>query len=83
MARVTSQELSKGIIEIGCVELLNRRPTGRTFHHYLNPERDIDKGAQEVHGISLEQLQGKPRFAEVAEELMAFISSADNAKSKI
>jgi DNA polymerase III subunit epsilon len=70
-------ELGHRIIEIGCVELLNRRPTGRTFHHYLNPDRDIDKGAQEVHGISLEKLQGKPRFADVAEELMAFISGAE------
>ena len=69
--------LGHRIIEIGCVELLNRRPTGRTFHHYLNPDRDIDKGAQEVHGISLEQLQGKPRFADVADELMAFISGAE------
>ena len=65
------------IIEIGCVEILNRRPTGRTFHHYLNPDRDIDKGALEVHGITLEQLQGKPRFADVAEELMTFISGAE------
>jgi DNA polymerase III subunit epsilon len=70
-------DLGHRIIEIGCVELLNRRPTGRTFHHYLNPDRDIDKGAQEVHGISLEKLQGKPRFAEVVEELMAFISGAE------
>jgi DNA polymerase-3 subunit epsilon len=70
-------ELGHRIIEIGCVEILNRRPTGRTFHHYLNPDRDIDKGALEVHGITLEQLQGKPRFADVAEELMAFISGAE------
>ena len=69
--------LGHRIIEIGCVELVNRRPTGRTFHHYLNPDRDIDKGAQEVHGITLESLQGKPRFAELAEELMAFISGAE------
>jgi DNA polymerase-3 subunit epsilon len=70
-------ELGHRIIEIGCVEILNRRPTGRTFHHYLNPDRDIDKGALEVHGITLEQLQGKPRFADVAEELMTFISGAE------
>ncbi len=70
-------ELGHRIIEIGCVEILNRRPTGRTFHHYLNPDRDIDKGALEVHGITLEQLRGKPRFAEVAEELMTFISGAE------
>lgn len=70
-------ELGHRIIEIGCVEILNRRPTGRTFHHYLNPDRDIDKGALEVHGITLEQLHGKPRFADVAEELMTFISGAE------
>ena len=70
-------DLGHRIIEIGCVELVNRRPTGRTFHHYLNPDRDIDKGAQEVHGITLESLQGKPRFADLAEDLMAFISGAE------
>jgi DNA polymerase-3 subunit epsilon len=69
--------LGHRIVEIGCVELVNRRPTGRTFHQYLNPERDIDKGAQEVHGITREQLADKPRFAEIAEELMAFISGAE------
>ncbi len=67
-------ELGHRIIEIGCVEIVNRRPTGRTFHHYLNPDRDIDKGAAGVHGITLEQLKDKPRFADVAEELMTFIS---------
>jgi DNA polymerase-3 subunit epsilon len=70
-------ELGHRIIEIGCVEILNRRPTGRTFHHYLNPDRDIDKGALEVHGITLEQLRNKPRFGDVAEELMTFISGAE------
>jgi len=70
-------DLGHRIIEIGCVELMNRRPTGRTFHHYLNPDRDIDKGALEVHGITLEALQGKPRFGDVAEELMTFISGAE------
>jgi len=70
-------ELGHRIIEIGCVELLNRRPTGRTFHHYLNPDREIDKGALEVHGITMEQLQNKPRFADVVDELMTFISGAE------
>ncbi len=70
-------ELGHRIIEIGCVELMNRRPTGRTFHHYINPEREIDHGALEVHGITAEFLQGKPRFGDVAEELMAFISGAE------
>src|SRR5262249_10285212 len=70
-------ELGHRIIEIGCVEIVNRRHTGRTFHHYLNPEREIDKGALEVHGITLEQLLNKPRFADIADELMAFISGAE------
>jgi DNA polymerase-3 subunit epsilon len=70
-------ELGHRIIEIGCVELLNRRPTGRTFHHYLNPDREIDKGALEVHGITMEQLQNKPRFADIVDEFMAFISGAE------
>ena len=70
-------DLGHRVIEIGCVELMNRRPTGRTFHHYLNPEREIDTGALEVHGITAEFLQGKPRFAEVADELMTFISGAE------
>jgi DNA polymerase-3 subunit epsilon len=64
------------IIELGCVELLNRRATGRTFHRYLNPDRDIDEGALAVHGISRAELEGKPRFAEVAQELIAFLSGA-------
>jgi DNA polymerase-3 subunit epsilon len=70
-------ELGHRIIEIGCVELLNRRPTGRTFHHYINPEREIDHGALEVHGITAQFLQGKPRFGDVAEELMTFIAGAE------
>jgi DNA polymerase III subunit epsilon len=69
--------LGHRIIEIGCVELLNRRPTGRTFHRYLNPEREIDEGALAVHGISRADLEREPRFAEVAEELLAFISGAE------
>lgn len=70
-------ELGHRIIEIGCVELLNRRPTGRTFHKYLNPERDIDEGALAVHGISRADLEGKPRFAEIVDELLQFIGGAE------
>jgi DNA polymerase III subunit epsilon len=70
-------DLGHRIIEIGCVEIVNRRPTGGTFHHYLNPEREIEKGALDVHGITAEFLRGKPRFADIAEELMAFISGAE------
>jgi DNA polymerase-3 subunit epsilon len=65
------------VIEIGCIELVNRRITGREFHHYLNPERDIDAGAMRVHGITAEQLQGKPRFADVANELLDFLRGAE------
>lgn len=65
------------VVEIGCVELLERRPTGRTFHRYLNPDRDFEPGAQEVTGLSLEFLADKPRFAEVADEFLAFIEGAE------
>jgi DNA polymerase-3 subunit epsilon len=65
------------IIEIGCVEILNRRPTGQKFHRYLNPERDIDAGALAVHGIDSARLQTAPKFAEIVEELLAFISGAE------
>jgi DNA polymerase-3 subunit epsilon len=70
-------DLGHRIIEIGCVELLNRRPTGRTFHKYLDPERDIDEGAAAVHGISRADLMGKPKFAEIVEELVVFIGGAE------
>jgi len=70
-------ELGHRIIEIGCMELVNRRATGRTFHRYLNPEREIDDGALAVHGISRADLDGQPRFAEVRDELLAFIAEAE------
>jgi DNA polymerase III subunit epsilon len=70
-------ELGHRIIEIGCVELINRRATGRSFHRYLNPEREIDDGALAVHGISRTDLDGQPRFAEVREELLAFLGEAE------
>jgi DNA polymerase-3 subunit epsilon len=70
-------DLGHRIIEIGCVELVNRRTTGRTFHKYLNPERAIDEGALAVHGISRADLDGKPKFAEIVEELLLFISGAE------
>jgi len=75
----TGLEVEKGhrIIELGCVELVNRRRTHRTLHHYLQPDRDIDPGAQEVHGISAEMLAGKPRFAEVAREFLDFVADAE------
>jgi DNA polymerase-3 subunit epsilon len=65
------------LIELGCVELMSRRLSGEQFHRYLNPERDIDAGAQAVHGISREFLADKPRFAEIVDEFLAFISGAE------
>lgn len=65
------------IIEIGCVEILNRRRTGRTFHRYLRPDREVDRGALEVHGITNEFLAQQPRFVEVVEELVEFIRGAE------
>ncbi len=65
------------IIEIGCVELVNRRLTGREFHRFLNPDRDIDEGAERVHGISRADLETEPRFAEVVDDFLAFIKDAE------
>jgi len=65
------------IIEIGCVELVNRRLSGRTYHQYINPKREIDAGAIEVHGITNEFLSDKPEFAQVADEFMDFIRGAE------
>jgi DNA polymerase-3 subunit epsilon len=65
------------IIEIGCVELINRRLTGETFHQYINPKRDIDDGAIEVHGITNEFLADKPVFADIAEAFLKFIDGAE------
>jgi DNA polymerase-3 subunit epsilon len=75
----TGLEHSEGhrVIEIGAVELLDRRLTGNHFHQYLNPQRDIEDGALEVHGITLEFLQDKPVFAEIAEEFLSFIQGAE------
>ena len=65
------------IIEIAAVEMINRRPTKNHFHYYLNPEREIDPAAQEVHGISLEFLQDKPLFGAIAQEMLDFITEAE------
>ncbi len=65
------------VIEVAAVEVVNRRLTKHHFHYYLNPDREIDQGAQEIHGISLEFLQDKPRFADIAAELIAFIADAE------
>lgn len=75
----TGLEVGKGhrIIEIGCVELSERRATGRTLHRYFNPERMVDDGALAVHGISNDFLRDKPRFAELAIEIIEFIRGAE------
>jgi DNA polymerase-3 subunit epsilon len=65
------------IIEIGCVEVIDRRLTERTFHYYINPERDIDAGAFAVHGLSREFLSDKPLFANIVEELIEFVDGAE------
>src|SRR3569832_1829762 len=64
------------VVELGCVELLNRIPTGATFHAYLNPARDMPAEAFAVHGLSAEFLKDKPRFAVVVEEFLTFIGDA-------
>lgn len=75
----TGLEVSQGhrIIEIGGVEIVDRRLTGRHFHKYVDPERAIDDGAFEVHGISSEFLADKPRFAEIADEFLSFVRGAE------
>ena len=75
----TGLEVNQGhrIIEIGCVEMVNRRITGRHYHQYIHPQRHIDAGAMEVHGITLEFLAGKPTFEEVATEFAQFVEGAE------
>lgn len=75
----TGLETSQGhrIIEIGCVELINRRLTGRHYHQYINPEREVDAGAQAVHGISNAMLADKPVFARIADEFLQFVGDAE------
>jgi DNA polymerase III subunit epsilon len=64
------------VVEIGCIELFNRIPTGQTFHRYVNPERDMPASAFEVHGLSTDFLKDKPPFAEVAEDFLGFVGDA-------
>lgn len=65
------------VVEIGCVELLDRRPSGRTFHCYLNPDRDFEPGAQEVTGLTLDFLADKPHFADVVDDFLRFVDGAE------
>jgi DNA polymerase III subunit epsilon len=75
----TGLEPSQGhrIIEIGCVEMVNRRLTGNNYHQYIQPDRQIDAGALEVHGISNEFLQDKPRFIDIVEDLLRYLRGAE------
>ncbi len=72
-----SWERGNRVVEIGCVEFVERRPTGRTFQRYLNPDREFEQGAQEVTGLTREFLADKPRFAEVVDEFLEFIGGAE------
>lgn len=65
------------VIEVACVEMQQRRFTGQDLHHYLHPDREIDVGATEVHGITLEMLADKPRFAEIADEFIRYVEGAE------
>src|ERR1044072_2381212 len=64
------------LVEVGCVELFNRMPTGQTFHRYMNPDRDMPAEAFNVHGLSTEFLASKPLFTEVVEEVLELIADA-------
>jgi DNA polymerase III subunit epsilon len=72
-----SAENGDRIVEIGCVELVHRRLTGRNLHLYLNPERESDEGALKVHGLTTEFLREKPKFAAIADEFLAYVEGAD------
>jgi DNA polymerase III subunit epsilon len=64
------------LVELGCIELLNRIPTGATFHRYLNPEREVPAEAESIHGLSSDFLKDKPRFAEIVDDFLAFLGDA-------
>jgi DNA polymerase-3 subunit epsilon len=70
-------KLGDRILEVGCVEMVDRRPTGNHFHRYINPERDSEEGALKVHGITTEFLQDKPKFREIAREFLDYIKGAE------
>lgn len=72
-----SPEEGHRIIEVGCLELINRRVTGNNFHRYINPMRTIDRGAEEVHGLTTEFLSDKPVFTDIVDEFLEFIKGAE------
>jgi DNA polymerase-3 subunit epsilon len=78
-SETTGLEVREGhrIIELGCIEIVGRRITERRLHHYINPERDSDDGALQVHGLTSEFLADKPRFAAIADELLDFVRDAE------
>ena len=65
------------IIEIGCVEIVNRKLTGKHYHQYINPERNVDEGAMQVHGITDEFLEDKPLFANIVDEFLGFVGDSE------
>lgn len=75
----TGLEVADGnrILEIGCVEMIDRKVTGRSFHQYINPERDSEEGALAVHGITSDFLADKPLFADIAQEFLTFVDGAE------
>ena len=75
----TGLEISQDhrIIEIGCVEMVNRKLTGRHYHQYINPQRNVDEGAMEVHGITDQFLADKPLFESIAADFLEFVDGAD------
>lgn len=72
-----SWEKGNRLVEIGCIELINRRPSGRTYQQYLNPEREMEVGAMEVTGLTRDFLSDKPTFSDVANDFLAFIQDAE------
>ncbi|MBS0215596.1 MAG: DNA polymerase III subunit epsilon [Proteobacteria bacterium] len=70
-------KIGNRVVEIGCVELLERRPSGKTFHVYINPQREFESGAQEVTGLTLDFLADKPLFADIIDDFIAFIDGAE------
>ena len=72
-----SWEKGNRIVEVGCIELVERRPTGRHFHRYFNPGREMEAGAQEVTGLTLDFLRDKPRFETAVDELLEFVRGAE------
>ena len=72
-----SWEKGNRVVEIGCIELINRRPSGRTYQQYLNPGREMEPGAAEVTGLTLDFLADKPRFGDVVQEFLDFIAGAE------